>query len=108
MSRIVSNDFVDLDDSLTLYANPLMNPPSGQTLAKGRYITRSEATAQHAGFNAIRGLETAKYCPEGTGIVDVLNVAFDDADAITGLHARFEYRCTPRTSPMRGEVRYGL
>lgn len=90
------------------YWNVALFPPSGQALRKGRYITRSEATAQHAGFNAIRGLETAKYCPQGTGIVDVLNAAFDEAGTITGLHARFEYRCAPKTSPMRGEVRYGL
>lgn len=90
------------------YWNVALSPPSGQTLRKGRYLTRSEATAQHAGFNAIRGLEAPKYCPEGTGTVDVLDAAFDEAGTITGLHARFEYRCAPKTAAMHGEVRYGL
>ncbi|GHA69088.1 hypothetical protein [Cognatilysobacter bugurensis] len=90
------------------YWNVALFPPSGQTLRKGRFTTRSEATAQHAGFNAIRGLESPKYCPQGTGVVDVLNTAFDNAGTITGLHARFEYRCAPGTAAMRGEVRYGL
>lgn len=90
------------------YWNVVLFPPSGQTLRKGRFVTRSEATAQHAGFNAIRGLESPKYCPDGTGIVDVLDAAFDSDGAITGLHARFEYRCAPRSAAMRGEVRYGL
>lgn len=90
------------------YWNVALFPPAGQALRKGRFTTRSEATAQHAGFNAIRGLESAKYCPEGSGIVDVLDAKFDAAGTISGLHARFEYRCEPRTAPMRGEVRYGL
>ena len=32
MSRICSNQFVDWDDSFTLYANPKMNPPTKATL----------------------------------------------------------------------------
>lgn len=32
MSGVISNRFVDWDDSITLYANPLMNPPSARTL----------------------------------------------------------------------------
>lgn len=90
------------------YWNVALFPPTGQALRKGRFTARSEATAQHAGFNAIRGLESPKYCPEGSGWVDVVDAAFDDAGTVTGLHARFEYRCSPGTAPMRGEVRHGL
>ncbi|MFC0677420.1 hypothetical protein ACFFGH_06075 [Lysobacter korlensis] len=86
--------------------NVVVFPPTGQTLRPGRYVTRGEATSRFAGLNVIRGLEDPVYCPNSTGVLDIVDVALDAAGKASGLHARFEYRCDPRSAPMRGEVRF--
>lgn len=82
-------------------------PRSGQALQVGRYETRSETSAQFAALNVVRGLDSAVYCPDSRGVVDVQDVAFGDGGQVTALRAQFEYRCTPRGTPMRGEIRFG-
>lgn len=86
--------------------NIVVFPPTGQTLRPGRYVTRGEATRRFAGLNIVRGLEDPMYCPNSTGVLDIVDVAFDASGQASGLRARFEYRCDPKSAPMRGEVRF--
>lgn len=88
------------------YWNVVVFPPTGRTLRPGRYVTRGEATQRFAGLNVVRGLENPVYCPDSIGVLDIEEVAFDEAGQASGLHARFEYRCDPKSAPMRGEVRF--
>jgi hypothetical protein len=81
-------------------------PRTGQALQAGSHATRAEPDAQHAALNIVRGLDSPLYCPGSRGTVDIQDVAWGDAGEVTALRARFEYRCTPRSAPLRGEIRF--
>lgn len=83
-------------------------PREGQALQPGRYETRAERSAQFGALNVVRGLESPLYCPDSRGVVDVQDVVFDGAGQVTALRAQVEYRCSPRSAPLRGEIRYGV
>lgn len=89
------------------YWSAVIAPRTGQALKVGRYETRSEPSARFAALNVVRGLDSPLYCPDSRGVVDVQNIAFDGAGQVTALRARFEYRCSLRSAPLRGEIRYG-
>ncbi|MFC0677053.1 hypothetical protein ACFFGH_04185 [Lysobacter korlensis] len=81
-------------------------PPTGQALKVGRYETRGEPNTQQAALNVVRGLDSPLYCPDSRGSVDVQDIAYDETGKAVALRAQFEYRCTPRGAPLRGEIRF--
>lgn len=81
-------------------------PRAGQALRPGRYATRGEPDAQFAALNVVRGLDSPLYCPDNRGLVDIRDIAYDGSGRVSALRAQFEYRCTARSAPLRGEIRF--
>lgn len=84
----------------------LIVPPNGRSLATGRYPTRTEPGAAHAGFMIRRGLDQPMDCENGRGVLDIRKLRTDPGGSIIGLHANFEYRCGGTRPALRGTIRF--
>ena len=82
-----------------------IQPPSGQQLHPGTYVTRNSADAIRAGLSIRRGLDP-QHCISNGGKLHILEMDVAPTGEVLNLRATFEYRCEGRSAALRGTIRY--